>query len=349
MSNLLNYHVLYSTTVNPEIFADFTEKKLTSKLDKAGKQRQALLALQIALHRVLVGRIREVKTEVDALRRSTSDNALASLEMDRFRCANVITDVLAPHFVAQIAKNVSQWGLISISLELFTCWGENLLAASLVATDFSTTNLNRSDGEYYGLDPSSMKDSVPQFFLGVFELEGNSPDDIANCVKRVIDAYKLPVNALMAFGVNLSELDVMKTALVPLHPKTNVMLFFGPGVIEEIILHAVRRHISEELATSVEEAFGWFAHPKKGKARFEDFRNLVKKKYPAMHQLEKLVPNPGKDAVLDVAHVVKVFTEQRYCMAAYFVEKGKKTPACAKMLLNTGRFLSTDAAGEHLK
>ncbi|XP_046808267.1 uncharacterized protein LOC124420167 [Lucilia cuprina] len=161
-----------------------------TKIATEKQNSQAMLALFIAVHNSLLS-----VNHLGALCNSAfKDSKAANFSLHRTKSTNIITNVLALHFVDNLLEVI---GDSSFSLILDE------------GTDIPVEKLLDVVIRYYSRD----KEQFITTFLGLIDLEGGKADDLLKGLERLTILFKLDLTKLLAIGTDNAAIMVLTEKL----------------------------------------------------------------------------------------------------------------------------------------
>ncbi|XP_037825293.1 uncharacterized protein LOC119613346, partial [Lucilia sericata] len=159
-------------SVQPEL--SFSSKEVSEK-----QKAQARLSLYVAVHSSFLN----VNHLGEVCNSEFSDSKSSQFQLHRTKCSNIINNVLAPHFIDDLLKDIKD--------EYFSLILDE-------GTDISVEKLLGVVIRYY----SSSKKQFVTTFLGLIDLVEGNADALLEGLERLINNMDLDFKKLVAIGTD---------------------------------------------------------------------------------------------------------------------------------------------------
>lgn len=220
------------------------------------KTAEARLALFIAKHTS----INIVDHLTDLCKNTFKCTASDYIQMHRTKCANIIKNVLAPHFVQQLRNDIGNRPYSILIDE---------------STDITTDKYLGSTILYY----SSSKKQIVNSFFDLVELDAGNAESIVAALKNVLAKYKLNIKNLKGIGTDNASVMVginngVYTKLKQDIPNL-VLIRCVCHSLQLAVSSAAKQHLPRSLEFLISETFNWFSNSTHRQKSYKQFYNLI--------------------------------------------------------------------------
>lgn len=218
-----------------------TELSFVPKEASEMQKAQGRLSLYVAVHSsfLVVNHLAEVcKLEF-------ADSKAANFSLHRTKCANIINNILAPHFIDNLLHDMN-----GVSYSLILDEG----------TDISTEKLLGVILRYY----SYAKKQFVTTFLGLIDLAAGNADSILEGLERLMNKFNINLEKLIAIGTdNASNMTGVHNGL---YQKIKTKYGLENLVLVRCVCHSLQlavsaatgEHFPNNLEFLISEAYKWF-------------------------------------------------------------------------------------------
>lgn len=167
-----------------------------------------------------------------------------NLKLHRTKCSAIIKNVLSPHFVTELKRDIGD-GPFSLLLD--------------ESTDISITKLLGIVVQYY----SKKRFEIVSTFLTLAEIKKGDAESITNAVKETLNFFGLNIKQVRGIGVD--NANVMVGIHSGVHQKLKIevphliMVKCTCHSIQLSISHASAEHLPRHLEYLVHETYNWFS------------------------------------------------------------------------------------------
>ncbi|KAI8117631.1 Zinc finger protein 862 [Lucilia cuprina] len=223
-------------SVQPEL--SFSSKEVSEK-----QKAQARLSLYVAVHSSFLS----VNHLGEVCNSEFADSKSSQFQLHRTKCSNIINNVLAPHFIDDLLKDIKD--------EYFSLILDE-------GTDISVEKLLGVVIRYY----SSSKKQFVTTFLGLIDLVEGNADALLEGLERLINNMDLDFKKLVAIGTDIAS--VMTGINNGLYKKIKTKYELNNLILIRCVCHSLQlavcsatdKYFPNNLEFLIRETYNWFSH-----------------------------------------------------------------------------------------